>query len=58
MLTDCSQPVTIPLSERVSFRSIAPENPVRIGAMNFSTTASDRDRYIREKYNPDRPANL
>ena len=35
-----------------------PENPVRIGAMDFRTTASDRDRYIREKYNPESPANL
>ena len=55
---ECSRPATIPLSERDSFKNIAPENPVRIGAMNFSTTVSDRDRYIREKYRPDRPANL
>ena len=58
MLTECSQPVTIPLSERNSFRNIAPENPVRIGARNFSTMASDRDRYVREKYKPESPANL
>lgn len=48
----------IPLNERDSFKNIAPENPVRIGAMNFNTTASDRDRYSREKYNPERPVNL
>ena len=55
---ECSRPATIPLGERDSFRNIDPENPVRIGAMDFRTTASDRDRYIREKYNPESPANL
>jgi len=41
-----------------SFRNIAPEKPVRIGAMNFNTTASENDRYFREKYIPERAANL
>jgi hypothetical protein len=26
--------------------------------MNFNTTASDNDRYCREKYIPERPVNL
>jgi len=46
------------LEERRSFRNIAPENPVRIGAMNFNTTASENDRYFREKYIPERAVNL
>ncbi len=46
------------LSEKDSFRSIAPEKPVRIGARNFNTTASDKDRYSREKYIPEREVNL
>jgi len=37
---------------------MAPEKPVRIGAMNFNTTASENDRYFREKYIPERAANL
>ena len=45
------------LSERDSLRNIAPEKPVRIGARNFNTTASDKDRYYREKYIPERAAN-
>jgi hypothetical protein len=47
-----------PLSERVSFKNIAPEKPVRIGARNLNTTASDKDRYCREKYIPQTPVNL
>jgi hypothetical protein len=31
---------------------------VRIGARYFNTTASDRDRYCREKYIPERAVNL
>jgi hypothetical protein len=46
------------LSERDSPRNIVPEKPVRIGARNFNTTASDKDRYCREKYIPERAVNL
>ena len=55
---ECSRPATVPFSESDSFKKIAPEKVVRTGAMNFNTTASDRDRYCREKYNPERPVNL
>ena len=48
----------IPLGEMVSFRNNAPENVVRNGARNFNTTASDNDRYCREKYIPEREVNL
>jgi hypothetical protein len=39
-------------------RNIAPENPVRIGAMNVNTVASDNDRCWREKYIPARATKL
>lgn len=39
-------------------RNIAPENPVRIGAMNVNTVASDNDRCCREKYIPERVTKL
>lgn len=54
----CLQPAPICLRERRSFRNIAPEKPVRIGAINFSTAASENDRYFREKYIPERAVNL
>jgi len=46
------------LRERGSFRNIAAEKPVRIGAMNFNTIASENERYCREKYVPEIPRNL
>ena len=46
------------MRERGSLRNIAPEKPVRIGARNFNTTASESDRYFREKYIPERAVNL
>jgi hypothetical protein len=46
------------LRKRRSFKNIAPEKPVRIGAMYLNTTASEYDRYCREKYIPDRAVNL
>jgi len=46
------------LREKGSLRKIAPENPVRIGVMNVNTVASDKDRYWREKYSPERPTKL
>jgi hypothetical protein len=46
------------LNERDSSRNIAPEKPVRIGARNFNMTASDKDRYFREMYNPEMEVNL
>lgn len=54
----CSRPAAICLSERDSLRKITPEKPVRIGARNFNTIASDKDRYSREKYIPERAVNL
>jgi len=48
----------VSLREKGSLRKIAPENPVRVGAMNCNTVASDNDRYCREKYNPERPMKL
>jgi hypothetical protein len=48
----------ISFRERPSFRNIAPEKAVRIGAMNLNTTASENDRYFREKYIPERAPNL
>jgi hypothetical protein len=48
----------ISLNERDSPRNIAPEKPVRIGATNLNVTASDKDRYCREKYIPDKEINL
>jgi hypothetical protein len=54
----CSRPAMTPLSERDSLRNITPEKPVRIGARNFNTTASDKDRYCREKYIPEIEVNL
>jgi len=48
----------ISFRERDSFRNITPEKPVRIGARNFNTTASDNDRCCREKYKPESPVNL
>jgi hypothetical protein len=46
------------LRERGSFRNIAAEKPVRIGAMNFNTIASENERYCKEKYVPEIPRNL
>jgi hypothetical protein len=46
------------LREKGSLRNIAPENPVRIGAMNVNTVASDNDRCCREKYIPERVTKL
>jgi len=57
-VTKCSQPAKISFRERPSFRNIAPEKIVRIGAMNLNTTASESDRYFREKYIPERAVNL
>jgi hypothetical protein len=39
-------------------RNIAPEKTVRFGARNFNTTASDKERYFREKYIPEWAVNL
>ena len=55
---ECLQPAQICLRGRRSFRNIAPEKPVRIGVMNFITTASENDRYFREKYIPESAVNL
>jgi hypothetical protein len=46
------------LREKGSLRKIAAENPVRIGAMNVKTVASDNDRCCREKYIPERVTKL
>jgi len=46
------------LREKGSLRNIAAENPVRIGAMNVNTVASDNDRCCREKYIPERVTKL
>ena len=39
-------------------RNIVPEKPVRVGAMNVNTVASDDDRCCREKYIPERVTKL
>jgi hypothetical protein len=46
------------LRERGSFRNIAAEKQVRVGAMNLNTAASENERYCREKYNPEMARNL
>jgi hypothetical protein len=46
------------LRDKASLRNIAPEKPVRIGAKNLMTTASDSDRCFKEKNNPEIEMNL
>jgi hypothetical protein len=41
-----------------SLRNNAAENPVRVGAMNVNTVASDNDRCCREEYIPERVTKL
>ncbi len=48
----------ISLIERVSLKNIAPEETVSIGAGNFNTTASNKERYCKEKCIPKRAMNL
>ena len=48
MMRVCLHPENVWLREMGSLRKIAPENPVRIGARNVKTVASDNDKYFRE----------
>jgi hypothetical protein len=48
----------ISLIERVSLKNIAPEETVNIGARNFNTTASNKERHFREKCIPERAMDL
>jgi hypothetical protein len=43
---------------KFSPKKIDPAIPVQNGARKVRTTASDRDRYCREKYIPKRPKKL
>ena len=54
----CVQPASTSRIERDSLRITAPEKPVRIGAMKVNTVASDKDKYCKEKYIPERVKNL
>jgi hypothetical protein len=52
------RPAKISLVERASLKYIAPDKTVRFGERNFNITASDKERYCREKYIPERVVNL
>lgn len=55
---ECVRPARSSFLENGSFRKIALAMPVKMGARKVRTVASDRERYLREKYTPNRPKKL